>query len=135
MLFRSEHPHTLTSMGNLASTYRNQGRWKEAEQLLVQVSETRKRIPRKDHLDNQTRCQAWATLPTHGRCKKVRIFTFIFYDLPTSRNSLLKKVFYVMSLLSCHINGIHCVMYASNRLRAWRLLRIGGLSATHGGDS
>jgi hypothetical protein len=22
-----EHPDTLTSMGNLASTYRNQGRW------------------------------------------------------------------------------------------------------------
>ncbi|OCK74986.1 HET-domain-containing protein, partial [Lepidopterella palustris CBS 459.81] len=26
-----EHPSTLTSMANLASTYRNQGRWKEAE--------------------------------------------------------------------------------------------------------
>jgi hypothetical protein len=32
-----EHPDTLTSMGNLASTYRNQGRWKEAEELQVQV--------------------------------------------------------------------------------------------------
>ncbi|KAF2680652.1 kinesin light chain [Lentithecium fluviatile CBS 122367] len=28
-----EHPDTLTSMANLASTYRNQGRWKEAEEL------------------------------------------------------------------------------------------------------
>ncbi|OCK72799.1 hypothetical protein K432DRAFT_430890, partial [Lepidopterella palustris CBS 459.81] len=28
-----EHPDTLLSMGNLASTYRNQGRWKEAEEL------------------------------------------------------------------------------------------------------
>src|SRR3954469_21221439 len=27
----AEHPDTLTSMANLASTYRNQGRWKEAE--------------------------------------------------------------------------------------------------------
>ncbi|KKA24369.1 hypothetical protein T310_1554, partial [Rasamsonia emersonii CBS 393.64] len=27
-----EHPETLTSMGNLASTYRNQGRWNEAEE-------------------------------------------------------------------------------------------------------
>jgi hypothetical protein len=26
-----EHPNTLTSMANLASTYRNQGRWKEPE--------------------------------------------------------------------------------------------------------
>jgi hypothetical protein len=29
----AEHPHTLRSMGNLASTYHNQGRWNEAEQL------------------------------------------------------------------------------------------------------
>ncbi|KAH7146082.1 hypothetical protein EDB81DRAFT_759388 [Dactylonectria macrodidyma] len=28
-----EHPLTLTSMANLASTYMNQGRWKEAEEL------------------------------------------------------------------------------------------------------
>ncbi|KAF6782114.1 PFS and TPR domain-containing protein [Colletotrichum sojae] len=28
-----EHPHTLTSMDNLASTFLNQGRWKEAEEL------------------------------------------------------------------------------------------------------
>ncbi|KAF2731804.1 kinesin light chain [Polyplosphaeria fusca] len=42
-----EHPSTLTSMANLASTYRNQGRnqgrWTEAEQLDVQVMETSKR--------------------------------------------------------------------------------------------
>jgi Tetratricopeptide repeat len=30
-----EHPDTLTSMANLASTYGNQGRWKEAEELFV----------------------------------------------------------------------------------------------------
>ena len=30
-LFGSEHPSTLRSMGHLASTYRIQGRWKEAE--------------------------------------------------------------------------------------------------------
>jgi hypothetical protein len=27
-----EHPSTLTSIANLASTYGNQGRWKEAEE-------------------------------------------------------------------------------------------------------
>jgi Tetratricopeptide repeat len=32
-----EHPSTLSNMANLASTYRNQGRWKEAEELEVQV--------------------------------------------------------------------------------------------------
>jgi hypothetical protein len=39
-----EHPDTLASMANLAATYRNQGRWKEAEELEVQVLETRKRV-------------------------------------------------------------------------------------------
>ena len=39
MLFRS----------NLASTYRNQGRWKEAESLEVQVMETRKRVLGEEH--------------------------------------------------------------------------------------
>jgi hypothetical protein len=32
-----EHPYTLTDMNNLALTYRNQGRWTEAENLGVQV--------------------------------------------------------------------------------------------------
>jgi hypothetical protein len=40
-LLSAEHPNTLTSMANLASTYRNQGRWNEAEQLQVQVMDMR----------------------------------------------------------------------------------------------
>ena len=44
-----EHPSTLTSMANLASTYRNQGRWDEAEKLEVQVMETRKRVLKEEH--------------------------------------------------------------------------------------
>jgi Tetratricopeptide repeat len=44
-----EHPDTLTSMANLASKYRNQGRWKEAEELEVQVKETRKRVLGQEH--------------------------------------------------------------------------------------
>ncbi|KAK4194082.1 hypothetical protein QBC40DRAFT_321804, partial [Triangularia verruculosa] len=36
----ADHPDTLTSIGNLASIYRNQGRWGEAEKLEVQVIET-----------------------------------------------------------------------------------------------
>ena len=35
-----EHPDTLASGANLASTYPSQGRWKEAEELFVQVMET-----------------------------------------------------------------------------------------------
>jgi len=38
-----EHPDTLTSMNNLASTYRNQGRWDAAEELDMQVMETSKK--------------------------------------------------------------------------------------------
>jgi hypothetical protein len=45
----AEHPDTLTSMANLASTYWNQGRWDEAEQLGVQVMETRTRVLGAEH--------------------------------------------------------------------------------------
>ncbi|KIV99022.1 uncharacterized protein PV09_09249 [Verruconis gallopava] len=39
-----EHPDTLTSMANLASTYRNQGRWKEAEELQAKELEACSRV-------------------------------------------------------------------------------------------
>jgi hypothetical protein len=38
-------------MGNLAAGYLNQGRWKEAEELEVQVMETRKRVLGQEHPD------------------------------------------------------------------------------------
>jgi tetratricopeptide repeat protein len=41
-------------MANLASTYRNQGRWEEAEKLEVQVMETRKTKLGADHPDTLT---------------------------------------------------------------------------------
>ncbi|KAF8351010.1 hypothetical protein F5887DRAFT_1278053 [Amanita rubescens] len=47
----SHHPDTLTSMGNLASTYRDQGKWDEAEKLEVQVMEARKETLGSHHLD------------------------------------------------------------------------------------
>jgi hypothetical protein len=43
-VFGLEHPNTLTSMANLASTYHYQRRWKEAEELGVQVMQTRKQV-------------------------------------------------------------------------------------------
>ena len=49
-----EHPDTLTSIGNLASTYWDQSRWKEAESLFVQVIETRKRVLGEEHPDTLT---------------------------------------------------------------------------------
>ena len=46
-----DHPDALASMANLASTFREQGRWKEAEELEVKVMETKKRILGQDHPD------------------------------------------------------------------------------------
>jgi Tetratricopeptide repeat len=46
-----EHPDTLTSMGNLASTYKDQGRWMEAEKLDISVMEIRKRVLGEEHPD------------------------------------------------------------------------------------
>ncbi|RDW63598.1 hypothetical protein BP6252_11143 [Coleophoma cylindrospora] len=48
-VLEADHPDTLTSMANLASTYRNQGRWEAAEDLEVQVLETRKKRLGADH--------------------------------------------------------------------------------------
>jgi tetratricopeptide (TPR) repeat protein len=39
-----DHPSTLVSMANLASTYCHQGRWNEAEKLGVQVIERKKTV-------------------------------------------------------------------------------------------
>ena len=47
----AKHPETLISMGNLASTYWNQRRWEEAEELEVQVLETSKRVLGAEHPD------------------------------------------------------------------------------------
>lgn len=40
-----EHPDTVVSIGNLALILGNQGRWKEAEELEMQVMAAKKRIP------------------------------------------------------------------------------------------
>jgi tetratricopeptide (TPR) repeat protein len=66
-----EHPDTLTSINNLASTYRNQGRWKEAEELEVQVLETRKRVLGVEHPDTLTSINNLAsTYSNQGRWKE-----------------------------------------------------------------
>ena len=66
------HPDTLTSMADLASTYRNQGRWKEAEQLDVQVSEMRKRVLGDEHPQTLTSMANLAsTYRNQGRWKEV----------------------------------------------------------------
>ncbi|MDI1492405.1 MAG: hypothetical protein OHK93_003619 [Ramalina farinacea] len=55
-------------MANLASTYRNQGRWKEAEELEVRVMETRKRVLGEEHPDTLTSMANLAfTIKSQGR--------------------------------------------------------------------
>jgi Ankyrin repeats (3 copies)/Tetratricopeptide repeat/Ankyrin repeats (many copies) len=49
LLLGRKYPSTLTSMANLASTYRNQGRWMEAENLDIQVMETSLRVLGEEH--------------------------------------------------------------------------------------
>ena len=53
-LLGAEHTDTLTSMANLASTYRNQGRWNEAEQLQIHVLDMRKKLFDSEHPDTLT---------------------------------------------------------------------------------
>jgi Tetratricopeptide repeat len=45
----TEHSDTLSGVANLASTFSNQGRWKEAEALEVQMMEMRKRVLGVEH--------------------------------------------------------------------------------------
>ena len=45
----AEHPSTLTRMANLASTFQKQGRWREAEELDVQVLEMGKTVFGPEH--------------------------------------------------------------------------------------
>lgn len=50
-MLREEHPDTLGSQANLALICLNQVWWKEAEELGVQVMQTRKRVLGDKHPD------------------------------------------------------------------------------------
>jgi hypothetical protein len=66
-----EHPSTLTSIANLASTYKNQGRWKEAEELDMQVMETSSRALGERHPDTLSSMASLAsTFRNQGRRKE-----------------------------------------------------------------
>lgn len=53
-VLEAEHPSTLTSMANLALTYRNQRQWKKVEELFMQVMEMRKRVLGAEHPSTPT---------------------------------------------------------------------------------
>jgi hypothetical protein len=58
-------------MANLAATYWNQGQWKEAEELEVQVMETRKRVLGDEHLHTlSSMANLAATYRIQGRWKE-----------------------------------------------------------------
>jgi len=59
------HPSILTSMTNHASTFLNQRRWKEAEELCVQVVDTRRRVLGPEHPDILT---SMSILAVFGFC-------------------------------------------------------------------
>src|SRR6266550_5785384 len=57
----SDHPDTLATLKNLASTYQSQGRWDEAEKLQVEVMNIQKVKLGSDHLDTLTTMTNLAT--------------------------------------------------------------------------
>ena len=70
-----EHPDTLTSTANLASTYMDQRRWKEAEDLGVKVMEVRKGVLGQDRPDAlNSMANLASTYWNQGRCKETELF-------------------------------------------------------------
>ena len=66
-----EHPDMLMSMANLASTYRNQGRREEAEELGLQVIEKRKAKLGDEHPDTlMSMANLASTYWNQGHCDK-----------------------------------------------------------------
>ena len=61
----------MKSMSNLASTYRKQGRWKEAEELQLLVMETRKRLLGEEHPSSlRSMAKLASTYRKQGRWKE-----------------------------------------------------------------
>ena len=57
-----DHPDTLTSMANLASTYGNLGKWDEAEKLFVDVMNARKTKLGSNHPDTLSTMTSLASI-------------------------------------------------------------------------
>ncbi|KAL7933159.1 hypothetical protein V8C35DRAFT_305086 [Trichoderma chlorosporum] len=82
-----DHPLKLTSMANLASTYIDQGRWKEAEDLGVQVMEMGKSVLGAEHPDTLTSMADLASIyRLQGRWKEAEDLEV---QLLTTRKSVL----------------------------------------------
>jgi hypothetical protein len=63
----NRHPDTLASARNLASVYKYQGRWKDAEILLTKTLETQKEIFGQEHPTTLTAMIDLASIYLHLR--------------------------------------------------------------------
>jgi hypothetical protein len=71
-------------MGNLASTYCNQGRWKEAEELEVKVMDKRKRVLGQEHPDTLTSMDNLVS--TYNSLGKLNEAKILFVEVSEIRN-------------------------------------------------
>jgi Tetratricopeptide repeat len=80
---------TSICMGNLAATYRHQGRWNEAKKLQVDVMELRKRLLDAEHPDTLTSmaCPA-ATYWQKGRWNEAETLSNDLEQIGNSKKSM-----------------------------------------------
>ncbi|ERF72613.1 hypothetical protein EPUS_08749 [Endocarpon pusillum Z07020] len=84
-----EHPDTLAGIARLASTYRNQGEWKEAEELEIQVLGMRMRMLGKENPDTLTSMTNLAVIyKAQGRWKEAEELQMQVLD---TRKRVLEK--------------------------------------------
>ncbi|OGE55580.1 hypothetical protein PENARI_c004G03829 [Penicillium arizonense] len=75
-------------MANLASTYRNQGRWKEAEELGMQVMEVHSRVLGPEHPDTLANMHNLAyTLCSQEEIREAIVLGLAGHDSPLSRHN------------------------------------------------
>jgi tetratricopeptide (TPR) repeat protein len=83
-LLGPEHPHTLSSMGDLGSTYFNQGKWNKAEQLELQVMDMRTKLLGAEHPDTQLSMENLAnTYSNQGRWNEAEQLELQVMDMRT----------------------------------------------------
>jgi Tetratricopeptide repeat len=77
-----EHPDTFSTMGNLASTYCNQGRWNKAEQLGLQVMDIQKKLLGPEHLSTLiTMGNLASTYSGSKNCSSVCMFLRNYFSI------------------------------------------------------
>jgi Tetratricopeptide repeat len=86
----AEHPDTWTSMNDLAITYQNQRRWKDAEVLGLQVMEMRKQVLGIEHPDTiESIKNLVITYQNQGRWKEIEELNVKLRDVKKERSDHL----------------------------------------------